>query len=326
MVVEKFYVPPAGGPPRILAGRIEKMTDWEFSGHHKAQFQELLATGLELHAINIHEESLDFGPWKVLCDRGDPDTALRLKTRFRAAARKAASATSAPCRVNLLDWWISKLVRGQKRAYIQGLIQRSAEYCEELESNALELRPLVQEMEVAPGLRRDRYPFEHPVPYWLYAQPHRLLADPSEEFAYWDKHIWHSFDTAVEEIVRLPRKRRRWVDKEGVKHCEAREETRRRLRNQVENRTKILDALIMGLSYDLAVLQANHVVDRGFRGPAAMRSFENGSAELIERVKSAFQKSSRRLGLSWPKQEKRHVELAKPFREVGWGTRSGPRW
>jgi hypothetical protein len=45
MVVEKFYVPPAGGPPRILAGRIEKMTDWEFSGHHKAQFQELLATG-----------------------------------------------------------------------------------------------------------------------------------------------------------------------------------------------------------------------------------------------------------------------------------------
>ena len=48
-------------------------------------------------------------------------------------------AVGAPYRVNLLDWWISKLARGRPMGSIQGLIQRSSEYCEELETAALEL-------------------------------------------------------------------------------------------------------------------------------------------------------------------------------------------
>lgn len=153
-----------------------------FSEQHKALFQELLASGLELHATNFHLENLDSGPWSVSCNRGDSDSAARLVARFRAAVRKAASAAGAPYRVNLMDWWIGKLARGKRLPYIEGLIQRSAEYCEELESNASELRPLVQDTNAAPGLRRDWYARDRVrVPYWLYDHPHRALSDPIED-------------------------------------------------------------------------------------------------------------------------------------------------
>jgi hypothetical protein len=164
-------------PPRPshLAPQIEKastelsptpsgrIAESQFSGQHKAQFGELLAMGVELHALNRHREKLDFGPWSVGCDQGDSDTRVRIRARFRAAARKAAIAAGAPFRVNLLDWWISRLARGQRLPFIQGLIQRSVEYCEELESNALELSPLVDEEKRLPGLCRDRYPCDFPV-------------------------------------------------------------------------------------------------------------------------------------------------------------------
>jgi hypothetical protein len=47
-----------------------------------------------LHAINLHNQNLDFGPWDfgpwhLGCDLTDLNSANRLKTRFRAAVRKA---------------------------------------------------------------------------------------------------------------------------------------------------------------------------------------------------------------------------------------------
>ena len=295
----------------------KKMDESRFSGQHKAEFRDLLAMGIELHANNLHLQKQDFGPWTVRCDDGDSQTKVRLKARFRAAARKAASTAGAPYRVNLLDWWISKLARGQRRPYLEGLIQLSIEYCEELESNAFELRPLIQENSAAPGLNRDRYPCDSPIPYWLYSEPHSPLADPHEEFAYWEKRIWQSFDSAVEEIASRPRIRRRWVAENGNKHLMAAEDIRRRIKGRVDTRTEQLDALILGLSYDVAVLQANYVIDRGFRGDAGIHKFEDESAELTERVRLSRRRSSKRLGLSWRKQDKRGVDLARPFREVG---------
>ena len=112
------------------------MSDLPFSSGYKARFEELLEVG-ELHAINLHNQNLDFGPWQLGCDLTDSDNANRLKARFRAAVRKAAMAVGAPYRMNLLDWWISKLARGGPMGCIQGLIQRSAEYCEELETRIL---------------------------------------------------------------------------------------------------------------------------------------------------------------------------------------------
>ena len=115
------------------------MSDLPFSSEHKARFQELLAIG-ELYALNGHNEHLDSGPWHLSCELTDSDTAFRLNTRFRAAVQKAAMAAGAPNRVNRLDWWIGKLAHGRPRAYIRDLIKRSAEYCEELETRALEFK------------------------------------------------------------------------------------------------------------------------------------------------------------------------------------------
>src|SRR5262249_14944597 len=152
------------------------------------------------------------------------DTTARMKRRFRAAARKAAIAAGAPHRVNLLDWWISKLARGRRLPFIQGLIQLSIEYCEELESNSLELKPLVQAASATPGLRRDRYGWDPPVPYWLYVDPHQPLPNAADEFAHWNQHIWQCFESAVAEVAREPRKRRRWVDGDGNHHLVANDE------------------------------------------------------------------------------------------------------
>src|SRR5450759_3174195 len=120
------------------------MGDSQFPHEHKAQFQQLLEDG-ELYALNRHIGKRAFGPWLVNGDGSDPDAVTRLKTRFRAAVREAAIVAGAPSRVNLLDWWIRKLARGKMLHFIEGLIQRSAEYCEELKSNAVELRALTDD-------------------------------------------------------------------------------------------------------------------------------------------------------------------------------------
>jgi hypothetical protein len=291
-------------------------TDPQFSGQHKAEFRELLAAGIELYAINSHPSQLDFGPWSVCCDQKDPDTKSRIKARFRAAARKAAIAAGAPYRTNLLDWWVSKLARGRRLPFIQGLIQRSVEQSEEMESNAAELRAVIDESNTPLGLRRDRYPCERPVPYWLYTEPHRTLPDGTKEFAYWDKFIWDSFASSVEQLASSLREKRRWVDEDGKKHVQPKEDIRQRAKKRVEQRTKLLDAWILGLSYDVAVLQANYVIDRGFQTESAMRTFARESAELVEKVGLSWRTSCKRLGLSWKKQERRGADLAKPFQEV----------
>jgi hypothetical protein len=68
-----------------------KMAEPVFSVEHRQQFRELSAVG-ELHAINLSLEQLDFGPWSLGYDIDNHDTADRLKSRFRAAVRKAAIA------------------------------------------------------------------------------------------------------------------------------------------------------------------------------------------------------------------------------------------
>jgi hypothetical protein len=295
----------------------QNASDRRFSQQHKAEFKELLAEGLELHALNSSDESLDFGPWRVYCTQGDSHSEGRIKARFRAAARKAAAAAGAPSRVNLLDWWISKLARGKRHRYLQGLIQLSTDFCAELESNAMELRPIIDELDSTPGLRRDRYPCDHPVPYWLYAEPHRALPEAQEEFAFWDERIWGGFGRSIEVVAGWRRERRCWIDANGSMQVEPNEEARLRVKKRVERRTELLKAWTLGLSYDVAVLQANYIIDRGLRMQGAMRAFELESTELAERIRQSWRAASKRWGLSWKKQEKKGVDFEKPFREVG---------
>ena len=74
---------------------------------------------------------------------------------------------------------------------------------------------------------------------------------------------------------------------------------------------------IRGLSFDLAVLQANYVIDRGLRGNNAFRTLQDESVALVDSVRVFWRESSNRLGLSYGKQEIEVVELAKPFQKVG---------
>jgi hypothetical protein len=269
----------------------------------------MLAVG-ELHAINLHNQNLDFGPWQLGCDRTDFDTANRLKAGFRAAARYAAMAVGAPYRVNLLDWWISKLARGRPMGSIQGLIQRSVEYCEELETTTLELGLAPTRPAGAGGLYRDRYPCDWGDFYVLYGGPPRSFSDPKIEFEYWTEQIWSGFN---EEIARLdqihgPRER------QGQ---ETRQELKDRIGRRLASLYRSMERLLRGLSYDLAVLQANYFIDCGLRGNAAMRAYQDQSVGVIESVRVFGNESSKRLGLSYRRQEKDGVDPARPFEEVG---------
>jgi hypothetical protein len=235
-------------PPRRAA-------ESQFSERHKAEFRDLLASGVELHALNSSDSNLDFGPWRVYCTpEVDSHSEARIKARFRAAARKAAIAAGAPSRANLLDWWISRLARA--------------------------------------------------------------LPDPKAEFAFWDERVWGSFSRSIEEVASWRRERRRWVDKDRVMHVEPNDEARRRVSKRVARRTELLAAWTLGLSYDVAVLQANYIIDSGLRGEDAMRAFEHEADQLVEKVQQLWRTTATRWGLSWRKLEAQGTDLGKPFREV----------
>jgi hypothetical protein len=218
-------------------------------------------------------------------------------------------AVGAPCRVNLLDWWISKLTRGRPMGSIQGLIQRSVEYCEELETARLELGLAPTRPAGVGGLYRDRYPCDWGEFYVLYGGPPRSFSDPKIEFEYWTEHIWSGFN---EEIARLDQIH-------GLRKRQG-QETRQKLKERIRRRVVALyDCMkrwIRGLSYDLAVLQANYIIDCGLRGDAAMRTFQDQSVGLMESVRTFGHEISKRLGLSYKRQEEAGVDPAKPFAEV----------
>jgi len=106
------------------------------------------------------------------------------------------------------------------------------------------------------------------VSYWLYSQPHRMLPDPEEDFKYWDQHIWASFANSVEDLPCSPQ--RGWLIAEfarrrrenGMKDVDPIEDLRRRAREHLDQRMELLNAWTLGLSYDVAVFQANYVIDR----------------------------------------------------------------
>jgi hypothetical protein len=294
------------------------MADPAFSVEHRQTFRELRAIG-ELHAINLSLEQLDFGPWSLGCDIDNHDTADRLKGRFRAAVRKAAVAAGAPPRANLLDWWICRLAR-ENRPYLQGLIQRSIELCEEFEAASIE-DGWNSRKPGAMGLRRDRYPTDFIVPYWLYDVPHDTLPDPEGEFEYWKDHVWQGFSKLLQDLEKNGLLRSDGSVDDARKRQPG--ETRLAFRNRVANRVSMgyyrIKPTFECLGFDLAVLLANYVIDRRLGGSEAMRAFDTESAQLVEKMKACWKESSCRLGLSWRKQLKQgkdSIDLGKPFRVV----------
>ena len=287
-----------------------------FSDEHRERFERLLKIG-EVYAINLQPEDLPFGPWTIGCDLLDDDTADRLMARFCAAVRKAAITAGAPPRTNLLDTWISRLAK-KNRLGLDCLIQRSIELGEEFESASAELPRKMRVWAATTGLRRDRYPTNFEVPYWLYDVPHDTLADPESEFVYWKDHVWQGCRKLLQELEKngVP-----WTD--GSIH-DARKrqpgETRRGFRDRiaarVSTRYKRLQSALQCLGFDLAVLLANYVIDCGLTGSDAMQVFGVDSVQLTEEMNACWKDISRRLGLSLRKQLQEGTEgfdIAKPF-------------
>src|SRR5690349_14595386 len=115
------------------------MSESLFPAAHRERFQELRKTG-EVCAQNLHPECLPVGPWSPWSPVRDDDQADRLRARFQAAVQNAARAAGAPARVNLVNWWIGRLAGKRRRSGLEGLVQRSIELCELLESKSAELR------------------------------------------------------------------------------------------------------------------------------------------------------------------------------------------
>ncbi len=136
------------------------------------------------------------------------------------------------------------------------------------------------------GLQRARYPFG----YWRYDPSHERLQDPKAELAYWKDHVWRGYHVLIESHERA-----------GMAEVDRHEK---------------LSFAIAGLSYDLAVLQANNVIDRGLRGEDAMRALRDEAAELLEEVTSSWRASCERLAVTFEDDTEEVKDLAQPFDRV----------
>jgi hypothetical protein len=136
------------------------------------------------------------------------------------------------------------------------------------------------------GLQRARYPFG----YWLYDHSHERLQDPKAELAYWKDHVWRGYHVLIESHERA-----------GMAEVDRHEK---------------LSFAVAGLSYDLAVLQANNLIDRGLRGDEAMRVFRDEAAEILEEVASSWRASCERLAVTFEDDTEEVKDLAQPFHRV----------
>jgi len=265
------------------------LSDPLFSDRHRARFLELRAVG-EVYALNFHPEYLAFGPLCLGSDiRGD-DAAERLQSRYHAAVRRAAISAGAPARVNLLDWWICHLAGSARQFRLEGLIQRSVELREEFETRSSELGLPVRASGIGAGLRRDLYPIDFVTPHRLYDHPHDLL-DHKEEFTYWSEHVWRGF----RELIRTQEAGLNGGDPVYDLRRRQTGETRVAFRARVAHRISMvyhtLKFSFRSLSYDLGVLLANYLIDRGLRGAAAVPAFDSESAQLIDMLERAWRES-----------------------------------
>jgi hypothetical protein len=248
---------------------------------------------------------LSDGQWHVYDGPNDERERERLQELFRSMARRAAIAAGVPTRANALDGWLNLLREESPHfrvrhgtheengveihevgGYVQGLALASAEYCMERATRAFELESAAADDSTPTGLRRDRYPFCH----WLYDHAREPLADPKAELEYWKGYVWQGYHDLLENYARMQMAR--------------------------ADRYQKLNFAIAGLSYDLAVLQANYAIDRDLRGEEAMRAFQDEGADLLKEVTAAWRTSGERLDLSFEDDPEAVKDFAQPFHRV----------
>jgi hypothetical protein len=275
-------------------------TDSAFWRDLEAQFRALI------HPIRLVATAIDHR-WSFTADGPtDQRERKRLRQLFDSLARRAGIAAGTPNRANALEGWLNLLrdespyfqpfhgsssddgvEKNYKGGWIQDLASASAEYCIVCGTRAFELETAAAANgDSVTGLRRDRYPFR----YWLHDHSHEPKADPKAELDYWKAHVWRGHDVLIANYERLGMA---WAD-----------------------RHEKFNSATAGLSYDLAVLQANYVIDRELRGEEAMRVFRDEVAEILEEVTSSWRASCERLAVTFEDDTEELKDLAQPFHRV----------
>jgi hypothetical protein len=144
-----------------------------------------------------------------------------------------------------------------------------------------------QKHEAAPTrLRREQYPHCD----FLYDNSHDRRPDPKAELDYSRLKVWSGYYAQI-------------------KNLESR-------RTELAHRQRTLDFAVTCLSYDLTVLQANYVLDRGLRGDEAARAYRDEAVSLLEEVSSSWRASCERLGVSFEDDTEGLKDLAQAFHRV----------
>jgi hypothetical protein len=233
----------------------------------------------------------------TLCDRqwdltdGPRETKDReqLYVSYRSLAKDAATGRGAPEKADSLTWWLN-LLRNESPhfhlilngnctgGWIQNLAVASADFCAAL---------AIRKDDATPSrLGRDQYP----LCYFLYDNSHEPLADPQAELDYCKANVWRGYHALIEDS-----------ETRGMAWA---------------GRPQKLDFAITCLCYDLAVLQANYLIDRGLRGDEAMRVFRDEAAALLEEVTSSWRASCERLAVTFDDDTVEVKDLAQPFHRV----------
>jgi hypothetical protein len=84
-----------------------------------------------------------------------------------------------------------------------------------------------------------------------------------------------------------------------------------------DDREEKLNEAIAGLSYDLAVLHANFVIDLGLRGQKAMDAFRRESPDVLKQVTAEWRSGRKRLALTTYGIGHQWTALRRPWERVG---------
>jgi hypothetical protein len=233
----------------------------------------------------------------TLCDRqwdlidGPRDTRAReqLHKDYRLLVNEAAEAAGAPEEADKFTWWHNCLkdrspyfhliLQGNRTGgYIQNVAEATADYCDRLVQQKDDAIPT--------RLRRDQYPRCD----FLYDNSHEPQADPKAELDSCKARVWRAYDALIDN---LETRGMAWADPQQK-----------------------LEFAVAALSFDLAVLHANYIIDRGMRGDEAMHIFRGEAAELLEEVTSSWRASCDRLAVTFEDDIEEVKNLAQPFHRV----------
>jgi hypothetical protein len=262
------------------------------------QFGELIELGYDLTAI----KSEDAGNWKFL-DRspgGNP-----LADQFDPLARRAGIAEGAPSRYNAFDWWIDRLANPGE-FIVEHVISKSKQRCRqkanELDTREFELRKAIEDLTADAGVRRDRYPYSD----WL---PERSpLAHCESDLEKAKAHVFKWYDMLIGEYER--------IRKAETKDANESATERALERGLLAIRRKKLEEITAGVTYELAVLEANSVLNRSLHLEKAILMYQHESAELLEELKLLWRASCNRLVVTFEDADEAQHRLAEPFHHV----------